>query len=117
MEIPMLLNLLRTIARMDSRNPNCVVNGIPMRLDFREFIQRSMADGVYEPVRTGWVKRHLQAGSVFIDIGASFGYYTSLAWSLVGASGRVFSFEPSPHAYSTLKNNLHGSEFSNITFI
>ena len=88
-----------------------------MRLDFRESIQKCMAKGVYDPDQTGWVKRHLREGSVFIDIGASFGYYTSLAWSLVGRRGRVFSFEPSPHAYSTLKHNLRGYKFRNITLV
>jgi FkbM family methyltransferase len=115
----MLLNLLRAITRRNAADlrPNCVVNGIPMRLDAGEFIQRSMAEGVYEPIQTGWVRQHLHPGAVFVDVGASFGYFTSLAWSLVGAGGRVFAFEPSPHAFAALKRNMGGPRFSNITLV
>ena len=115
----MLLKLLRAITGGNnaSQRPNCVVNGIPMHLDAGEFIQRSMAEGVYEPIQTGWVRKHLRPGAVFVDIGASFGYFTSLAWSLVGASGRVFAFEPSPHAFAALTRNMGGPRFGNITLV
>ena len=97
--------------------PNCVVNGIPMTLDLNEGIQRQMATGVYEPHGTAWVRQNLRPGSVFVDVGASFGYYTSLASSLVGPEGHVFSFEPSPIAYTTLKNNIERAGISNITLL
>ena len=115
----MLLKLLRAITSRNTvaQPPNCVVNGIPMRLDAGEFIQRSMAEGVYEPIQTGWVRQHLHPGAVFVDVGASFGYFTSLAWSLVGARGRVFAFEPSPHAFAALTRNMGGPRFGNITLV
>ncbi len=97
--------------------PNCVVNGIPMTLDLKEGIQKQMAAGLYEPQSTAWVRQNLQLGSVFVDAGASFGYYTSLAWSLVGPHGRVFSFEPSPVAYSTLKGNVERAGIGNVTLV
>lgn len=85
-----------------------VVHGMPMTLDTNEAIQRLMAAGTYEPVETGWVRQHLEPGSVFVDVGANFGWFTSLALSLVGAGGRVIAFEPSHVAFDTLTRNLGG---------
>lgn len=114
----MFADLMRRITGRGAREtPNCVVNGVPMHLDLGEFIQKSMAEGMYEPVQSGWVRRVLKPGAVFVDVGASFGYFTSLAWSLIGASGRVFAFEPSPHAFATLRKNLSGPRFGNITLV
>jgi FkbM family methyltransferase len=73
-----------------------------MMLDTSEPIQAQMAAGNYEPQETGWVRRHIGSGSVFVDVGANFGWFTTLATSLVGRRGRVFAFEPSPWAFATL---------------
>ena len=41
-----------------------------------------------------WFERHVGAGETWLDVGAHYGY-TAIALSrLVGASGRVFAFEP-----------------------
>lgn len=55
---------------------------------------------------------NLKLNSCFIDVGAHFGYFTLLASELVGASGKVFSFEPSG-IFSLLKENTFNS--SNIS--
>lgn len=48
----------------------------------------------------------LNAGDTFIDIGAHIGYYSMLASGLVGNSGKVVSFEPTPSTYSLLVKNM-----------
>lgn len=49
--------------------------------------------------------RTLQPGQAVLDIGAHCGYFSRLAADLVGAKGRVFSFEPSDLAHSVLARN------------
>ena len=48
-------------------------------------------------------RRHLQTGSVFIDIGANCGYWSAFALSLVGRSGAVHAFEPVPAYFASVK--------------
>ena len=76
---------------------------------------------------TKYLIRHLKPGHVFIDVGAHFGFYTSLAADLVEKDGRVFAFEPTPKTFDILKKNTKlsntaifnkavGSENGSITF-
>lgn len=46
--------------------------------------------------RSEWqiIRRHVSAGDVVLDIGANIGFYTTRLSRLVGAAGRVHSFEP-----------------------
>lgn len=48
----------------------------------------------------------LEPGDVFIDIGAHVGYYSSLAAVLVGESGKVIAFEPTPRTFANTEKNL-----------
>jgi FkbM family methyltransferase len=91
------------------------VNGVRMDLDTSEAIQGQMAAGNYEPAESKWVRRHLRPGSVFVDVGANFGWFTTLALSCVGSSGHVFAFEPSPVAFATLRRAL--GRYGNVTLI
>jgi hypothetical protein len=52
------------------------VNGVRMDLDTGEAIQQQMALGAYEPTESAWVRRHLGPGSVSVDVGANFGWFT-----------------------------------------
>jgi FkbM family methyltransferase len=91
-----------------------VVNGMKMRLDVREGIQASMFLGEYEPTQTGWFRECLGPGHVVIDVGASFGHYTTLASTLVGETGRVFAFEPSPVAGERLRSAIQAAGVRNV---
>ncbi|MBV9827377.1 MAG: FkbM family methyltransferase [Alphaproteobacteria bacterium] len=95
----------------------CEVNGVPMRLDLGEAIQHAMANGVYEPEETQWVKTFFGPGRLFLDIGASFGYYTTLAWSLGGPNGRVIAFEPSPVAHLALSETIAQAGLHTVTLV
>ena len=48
----------------------------------------------------------LNDGDTFLDIGAHFGYFTSLASTLVGDKGKVYSIEASKHTFKVLKKNI-----------
>jgi FkbM family methyltransferase len=60
---------------------------------------------VYEPYIERALRRLLKPGDVFVDIGAHFGIWSSLAAELVGPAGTVIACEPSP-AFQTLQANL-----------
>lgn len=49
------------------------------------------------------VKIGLRTGETALDIGANFGIYAHLMSKAVGKSGRVYSFEPVPFTFETLK--------------
>jgi FkbM family methyltransferase len=48
----------------------------------------------------------LNNGDTFLDVGAHFGYFTSLASTLVGKEGIVFSIEASKNTFKVLKKNI-----------
>lgn len=48
----------------------------------------------YEPHVTAAIRQVLKPGMVFLDLGASAGYFSLLAAHLVGPGGRVIAFEP-----------------------
>ncbi len=49
--------------------------------------------------------RRLEAGQVFWDVGAHYGYFSLLAAELVGPDGSVCAFEPSEFSFELLKLN------------
>jgi len=49
--------------------------------------------------------RFLKPGETFIDIGANIGFYSMLASDLVGSTGKILSFEPTPRTFKTLQKN------------
>jgi|SRR5580658_3164353 FkbM family methyltransferase len=59
----------------------------------------------------------LRPGMVFYDLGANVGFFSLLAARLVGAAGRVFSFEPDPEVAARLLRNISLNEVSTITVV
>lgn len=76
--------------------------GSTMDLDVSELIQRAIYLGTYEREETRFAKSILRTGQTVVDVGANVGYYTALAASRVGKTGRVLAFEPSPLCYKKL---------------
>lgn len=96
------------------RRIKAVVNHAIVKLDLCEVIQQKMFLGLYEPTQTSWFRECLRPGDVFIDVGASFGYYTTLGASLVGPTGKVFAFEPSPIANQVIEEMIEDSMLQNV---
>lgn len=65
--------------------------------------------GEYEHNLTSLIRNIIKPGSVCLDIGANFGYYSVLLAKLAGAGAAVHSFEPLPFIYrlaqETVKQN------------
>lgn len=81
-------------------------HGARFSVDLRDRIQRQMWCASYEPHVTRCLEAILRPGHTFVDVGAPIGYHSFYAAGVVGATGRVFSFEPDPSAYARLKRNL-----------
>ena len=71
--------------------------------------------GNYEIAETRFCERLLQPGDVAVDVGANIGLYTLLFSQLVGADGRVHSFEPAPENVRRLRVNLLLNDAENVT--
>ncbi len=68
---------------------------------------------IFEEAVTYSLIELLNPGDVFIDIGAHIGYFSLLASRLVGDSGRVIAFEPTPRTREVLEYNVR--HCSNVT--
>ena len=58
--------------------------------------------GTLEPFELDLFSKQLKPGGVVLDVGANIGCYSLLAARGVGASGRVYAFEPDPRAMAPL---------------
>lgn len=61
--------------------------------------------GEYERPLTEIIGRLIRKGATCLDVGANFGWYTTLMSEKAGPSGEVHSFEPVPNIYAELKRN------------
>lgn len=82
--------------------------------DFLVF-EAMASDGYYERSTTLLLMKELRTGQVFIDVGANNGYYTLLASSRVGPTGRVIALEPNPDSFDRLMKNLSFNRITNVT--
>lgn len=70
--------------------------------------------GQYEPHLTALLQDLLRPGTTFADVGANIGYYAMLGARLVGPSGRVVAFEPSPENCRLLLHSMQLNGFENV---
>ena len=69
----------------------------------------------YEQETTEAFKANIKAGDIVVDIGANVGYFTVLASTLVGPSGKVFAFEPMREYYDLLARTVRENGLTNVT--
>lgn len=60
------------------------------------------------------MRRYLKDGDVFVDVGANIGDLTLAAASVVGSTGKVYSFEPHPRIYGFLSENIKLNNSLNV---
>jgi FkbM family methyltransferase len=61
------------------------------------------------------IGRYVSNGCVAIDVGANLGFVSGILSTLIGDSGHVFSFEPSPQSYAKLTEVIQRNRFNNIS--
>ena len=79
------------------------------------FAPHLMLDGFWEVWLTQFIARTIKPGSVVIDIGANFGYYSTLMADLVGPAGHCIGVEPNPDTASDLQDTLAINGFAHRT--
>ncbi len=82
------------------------VFGAEMQLDLSNYIDRMIYLGCFEPLNTYRFRSLLSPGMTVVDVGANIGYFSLLAASIVGQSGKVIAVEPHPETYRALKRTL-----------
>lgn len=80
--------------------------------DYRSIYHHGLIDGRELPVEN-FLVQFLQEGNVCIDVGANVGFYTLLSSALVGESGKVYAFEPTPRTFAILSQN--SADRKNVT--
>ncbi|MFZ0036761.1 MAG: FkbM family methyltransferase [Candidatus Acidiferrales bacterium] len=99
--------LARVAARRDDGWTICSPgNGVVLRVNLRDRIERLMWGHVYEPHVQRCLAALLSPGDVYVDVGAHIGYHAVWASSLVGPTGKVFAFEADPANFARLSENL-----------
>jgi FkbM family methyltransferase len=73
--------------------------------------------GSYEYDKQRLFARSVSSGEVVFDIGAHAGFYTLLASTLIGQSGRVIAFEPLPYNLVNLQKHLSINGIGNVQVI
>lgn len=71
----------------------------------------SMSDWPYGKVARLFVAE----GGQVVDVGANIGYISGLLARWVGASGKVYSFEPVPETFALLDHNMRTLQFNQVT--
>jgi FkbM family methyltransferase len=67
---------------------------------------RGLVAGSYEQPIADLLNAELRPGMTMLDVGAHIGYFSLLAARRIGATGRVWSFEPDPANRASLVKNL-----------
>jgi FkbM family methyltransferase len=81
--------------------------GDVMTVTLPEVVSSEIAmSGAYEIDLTVALIQRLEPGMVFFDVGAHRGYFSMLAARLVGPTGQVHAFEPTPGTYELLSANV-----------
>jgi FkbM family methyltransferase len=88
--------------------------GLKLRLDLATYPDCNLALGLYETESIRLLGKLLKPGGHFVDCGANIGYFTLNASRLVGPSGRVDSFEPSPVNRARLEEHLKINTAENV---
>lgn len=71
--------------------------------------------GSYEIHKRMAFEARIPSGAVVYDIGANVGFYSMLAGELVGDSGHVYAFEPSPRNVSFIEKHIRLNYYEHIT--
>jgi FkbM family methyltransferase len=80
---------------------------LSLAIDPAEEIGRALVQmGVYDLPVSEAIWRLLDPGEQAIDAGANIGYMTSIMAAKAGPCGRVIAFEPHPHLFSILQENV-----------
>ena len=73
--------------------------------------------GTWEPDLVAFLRRRLQPGDTFIDVGANIECLSASASRLVGPRGTVVAIEPSPTLIAALQETLTRNDLTNVRLV
>jgi len=90
--------------------------GFTMKLDLKDAEQQKVYffGHYHERYEADLVRRLVEPGGVFWDIGANIGYFSLAAAAALENSGQIVAFEPGRVAYERLLDNISLNPFTNI---
>jgi FkbM family methyltransferase len=103
--------LVRALHPPGTRQPVHTVidydDGMKIHIDTQSFCEWYIYFyGAFRPRISAKLNEILTPGCVAMDIGANIGMHSLVMANRVGRTGRVISFEPDPHPFGRLKQNL-----------
>jgi FkbM family methyltransferase len=110
------------LARLRYRDParlparmSVSVFGRPFAIDPHEVIGRHILHfGLFDLLVSEVLFRLADPGETALDVGANIGFMTRLLAERVGASGRVYAFEPHPEIFAELQGNASDAQVTAI---
>jgi len=92
------------------------IQGNPMVLDLNEvgISHELFLTGIHEAESTAEIRDEIKPGMSIVEIGANIGYYAIIEAKIIGESGKIYAFEPSPTNMKTLKTNIALNSLDNI---
>ena len=110
-----LVNRLRRLCHSSLGESLEQRGGLWWRLNPADYTQQSL---FWLGVRDSWEIFHLlrlaSADSVFFDVGANIGYYTVVLAARLGPRCSVHAFEPNPHIFQRLRENISLNQLPNV---
>jgi len=94
-----------------------IYEGQKFFLDTEGSIALAMIYFDHEKYELSLLKSIIKQGDVIVDIGANLGLYTLTAAKSVGTAGKVYSIEPNPIVFSSLKKNVKENNHQNVVLI
>jgi len=99
--------------------PDHIVTGDSFRFtiylpDRAYFFKPEALAGTYERDTVRALQDILLPGMTLVDLGAHLGYFSLIAATCVGPSGRVYAFEPQPEIYDLLVTNIEVNDLQSI---
>jgi FkbM family methyltransferase len=99
--------MIAPLIRLMSRRSIVSASGLKIFLDPATHLgQTVMKTGAYEPETIRIFRDHIRSGDTVLDIGANEGFFSALAQTLAGPSGRVVAIEPQSRLQDVIEINL-----------
>ena len=107
----------KRLSGLSAERIQCVQShGFRIYVDLQDrLVGANIAAGVYEPHVTAAIRRVLRPGDTFVDLGVNVGYFSLMAATLVGRTGRVIGFEARPDNVELANRSARENGFENVT--
>ena len=73
--------------------------------------------GQYELPLQQALKRELEPGDTFFDVGANAGFFTLIAARLVGPTGKCVAFDPAPANLASIREQIELNDLRSVTAV